>query len=82
MVSVASFKSSSIQHDVNFVNYGHIYFKIDNKAVYALGQAREVSSAANSYVLIRGLIHTYSTKRCCPRNQLPVNSLCFKHVFQ
>ena len=38
MVSVASFKSSSIQHDVHFVNYGPIYFKIDNKAGYALGR--------------------------------------------
>ena len=32
MVSVTYFKSSSIQHDVHFVNYGPVYFKIDNKA--------------------------------------------------
>ena len=37
MASVSSFKSSSTQHDVHFVNYGPIYFKIDNKAGYALG---------------------------------------------
>ena len=39
MVSVASSKSSSTQHDVYFVNYGPIYFKIDDKTGYALGQA-------------------------------------------
>ena len=38
MVSVSSFKSSSTQHDVHFVNYGPIYFKIDHKAGYALGR--------------------------------------------
>ena len=38
MVSVSSFKSSSIQHDVHFVNYGPVYFKIDDKAGYASGQ--------------------------------------------
>ena len=38
MVSVSSFKSSSIQHDVHFLNYGPIYFKIDNKAGYTLGR--------------------------------------------
>ena len=36
MVSVSRFKSSSIQHDVHFVNYGPIYLKIDNKAVNTL----------------------------------------------
>ena len=43
MVSVASFKSSSIEHDVHFANYGPIYFKIDDKAAYALGQSYLVS---------------------------------------
>ena len=38
MVSVASFKSSSTQRDVHLVNYDPIYFKIDNKAEYALGR--------------------------------------------
>ena len=38
MVSVSSFKSSSTQHDVRFVNYGPVYFKIDDKAEYALGR--------------------------------------------
>ena len=38
MVSVSGFKSSSIQHDVHFVNYDPIYFKIDNKAGYAIGR--------------------------------------------
>ena len=32
MVLISSFKSSSVQHDVNLVNYGPIYFKIDDKA--------------------------------------------------
>ena len=39
MVLIASFKSSSIQRDLPFVNYGPIYLKIDNKAAYALGGA-------------------------------------------
>ena len=38
MVSIASFKSSSIKPDVHFVNYGPIYFKIDDKAGYDLGR--------------------------------------------
>ena len=38
MVLVASFKSSSIQNDVHFINYGPIYSKIDDKAEYALGR--------------------------------------------
>ena len=38
MVSVASFKSSSTQHDADFINYGPIYFKIEDKAGYALGR--------------------------------------------
>ena len=37
MVSFTSFKSSSIEHDVHFVNYGSMYLKIDNKSAYALG---------------------------------------------
>ena len=37
MASVASFKFSSIQHDVRFVNYGPIYFKIGDKAGHVLG---------------------------------------------
>ena len=36
MVSVSSFKSSSVQHDVHFVNYGPSYFEIDDKAGDAL----------------------------------------------
>ena len=32
----AIFKSSSIQHDVKFVNYGPIYSKIDSKAVHSM----------------------------------------------
>ena len=39
MVSIASFKSSSTQHDVHFVNYGPIYFKIDDKAGLLQGGA-------------------------------------------
>ena len=35
MVSITSSKSSSIQHDVPFVNYGPVYLKIDNKAAHA-----------------------------------------------
>ena len=35
MVSVASLKSSTIQHETHLVNYGAIYFKIDDKAAYA-----------------------------------------------
>ena len=38
MDSNSSFKSSSTQHDVHLINYGPIYFKIDNKAGYDLGQ--------------------------------------------
>ena len=38
MVSIIHFKSSSIQHDVHFVNYGPIYFKIDYKAGYVFGR--------------------------------------------
>ncbi len=38
MVSVASFKSSSTQHDVHLVNYGPVYFKIDHKAENVSGQ--------------------------------------------
>lgn len=37
MVSDTSLKSSSIQLDVYFVNYGSIYSQIDNKAGCALG---------------------------------------------
>ena len=37
MVSITSFKSSSIQHDVNLVNDGPSLSKIDDKAGYALG---------------------------------------------
>ena len=33
---VTSFKSSSTQHDVHFVNYGPIYFEIDDKAGHVL----------------------------------------------
>ena len=38
MVSGASSKSSSMQHDVHFVNYGPIYLKIDVEAGYASGR--------------------------------------------
>ena len=38
MVSIASFTSSAAQQDVHFVNYGHIYFKIDDKEAYAFGR--------------------------------------------
>ena len=38
VVSIASFKSSSIQLDVHFVNYVPISFKLDNKAGYDLGR--------------------------------------------
>ena len=38
MVSIVCFKSSSVQHDVNDVNDGPIYFKIDDKAGYAFRQ--------------------------------------------
>ncbi len=38
LVSVASLKSSSIGHDVHFINYDPIKSKIDNKAGYALGR--------------------------------------------
>ena len=34
MVPVSSFKSSSIQHDVHFVNYCPIWSQIDDKAGY------------------------------------------------
>lgn len=37
MVSIVSFKCSSIENDVNFVNYGPISSQIDRKAAYALG---------------------------------------------
>lgn len=33
MVSIASFKSSSLEHDVHFVNHGHIWSQIDDKAI-------------------------------------------------
>ena len=46
MVSITSFKSSSIQHDVHLVNYGPIYSQIDHKAGDALG--RVVSTSALS----------------------------------
>ena len=32
MASIATFKSSLIQHDFHLVNYGPIYFEIDDKA--------------------------------------------------
>ena len=38
MVSNSGFRSSSTQHDVHLVNYRPIYFKIHNKATYALRQ--------------------------------------------
>ena len=38
MVSVASFTFSSPEQDVHVVNYGPIYFRIDDKAGYALGR--------------------------------------------
>ena len=38
MDSISSFKSSSTQHDDNFVNYRPVYFKTDHKAVYVLGR--------------------------------------------
>ena len=41
MVSIASLKYSSIQHDVHLVNYGCIYFKIDDKAEDASGPANQ-----------------------------------------
>ena len=55
MVSVTSFKSSSIQHDVHFVHYGPIYFKIDDKAGYALGW--------DYLVAVQCSVHAYNTKR-------------------
>lgn len=36
-VANTSFNSSSIRHDVHFVDYGLIYNKIDEKGDYALG---------------------------------------------
>lgn len=36
MVSIASFRSSSINNDVNLVNYRPVKSKIDNKAGYPL----------------------------------------------
>lgn len=37
MVSVASFKSTSTQHNVHFINDGPYLSKMDDKAGYALG---------------------------------------------
>ena len=42
MVSVASFKSSATQHDVNFFNYGVVDFKIGDKAGGVLGRGYDV----------------------------------------
>ena len=46
MVSISGFKSSSTQHDVHLVNYGPIYFKIDNKAGFALGRGYLVTDGS------------------------------------
>ena len=42
MVSIASFKSSATQNDVNFLNYGLVDFKICNKAGGVLGRGYDV----------------------------------------
>ena len=50
MVSVSSFKSSSIQHDVHFVDYGPSYFKIDDKVGRALGRGYLVIQTFGSWM--------------------------------
>lgn len=47
MVSIASFKSSSIQHNVQLLNHGPIDNKIDINASYAVGRG---------YLVIDGLL--------------------------
>ena len=60
MVSIASLKSSSIQHDVHLVNYGPILSQIDHKAGYALGRGY--------------LVFDRSLPRRCPAWELSVFS--------
>ena len=65
MVSVSSFKSSSTQHDVHFVNYGPIYFKIDDKAAYALGRG---------YLVIDGSLPQQAVMSCSAFSSLVIGS--------
>ena len=47
MVSISSFKSSSIQHDVHFVNCVVMQSKIDDKITIALGRGYRVIDGQN-----------------------------------
>ena len=76
MVSVVSFKSFSIQHDVHFVNHGPIYFKIDDKAAYTLGRGYLVIDMSCSAIEFMDV-----ELKDTPRSQLPVSTLCFKPDF-
>ena len=57
MVSISSFKSSSIQHDDHFVNYSYIYFKKDEKAGLCFRAGLPGSR------LVQRLVYGCSTKR-------------------
>ena len=50
----SSFTSSSKQNDVVFLNYGPIYFIIDDKAAYGLGRG---------FLVIDRSLHANSTQR-------------------
>ena len=82
MVLIASFKSSSIQHGVHFVN-GPIYFKIDDKAGYALGRGHFVIDRSIPERAVMTCSVSSGTKRHSKESaSSKYSNLCFKPAFQ
>lgn len=62
MVSTSSLKTSLIQHDVPFVNYGSIYSKIDDKALYVLVHGYSVIDTVQQMQVTHKPPHPASSK--------------------
>ena len=76
MVSIFSFKSSSIQHDGHLVNYGPIQSKIDNKAAYDLGQGFGIDRLTMSCGVF---FNEFTTRHS--RSRLPVSYYVYTMIF-
>ena len=70
MVSGSSFKSSSIQRDVHFLNYGPISSQINDKPAYALRRG-----------YLQHLVEHLVLQKDTKMSRLLVSKSCFKPFF-
>lgn len=75
MVSIASFRSSSVQHDVDFVNYAPIQTKTDDNARYGLGRGYLGNKNKPISDITVGDMHVFSTFR--PKLGVMTEHICW-----